>query len=698
MTSKSQLEPSLPFTNNGHEVLIDDSLRRVPLSEQGPSGLAGALKAAFITEPQALAAATELSSNNDSACEEGMGNIFPQAGGEEILETCRSCPDAIMFRSQATKSVEAPACPTDGMQQAKKKLSSDAYENTFWRTSSGVLHSYKTLLAAWGYPISYTSPPECEQAVKRLRHLTSPTGKRLSQLQSRNKHSFPERPGLFQAIKSRKTTAKSFGEGNREDNHSEGKGNQFCKSKGHACCGRIDPDGHEVAHKDSPVVLEVWRSCRKIRENDWLKLSALAKKGSPSTVNSRRRLPTLREFIEGRRHLKEVATEAAGGTSKQIAHCNVSSACVTGASASLVSQHENSEGSSSSSNPVNTAVAPLQASAKLEKLLAEADEAFWASRKLMHMAGWTIHRAPRSPSSRRARKSLVGALPWTSEGSAGRSGAAGRSTITPDVLRQQLQMLVAKNAAGRADITTAEESQAILRSRSGRLRSQGAQSAQPLTFVESTNLAVPRGFKAMGKALDRIREALRARNQARETAKRNLNALLQTRVLRRFFDAGTQLRLMQHIRKSHQYQKQLVINALRAAESCKQADFADFVEAWYSDLLATAADGLGERTEEPNGGGSESRPAHLERLLEIMRTDLQHGLQYKCLIDYVCGLKESDLKELMARVLIKSSLVFENPLEELQTLLLCLRDTFGRIPLPIQREIVRSLLVVPRPE
>ena len=157
---------------------------------------------------------------------------------------------------------------------------------------------------------------------------------------------------------------------------------------------------------------------------------------------------------------------------------------------------------------------------------------------------------------------------------------------------------------------------------------------------------------------------------------------------------------------------------------------ADFSEAWYSDLLATAADGLSEAVEGSSGSGGELG-SHVERLLDIIRRDLQYGLRYTGLIDYVCCLNENDVKELIAqvrkvstskfsasyhskftnrtvlpstdsahlrisKVLIKSSLVFENPLEELQMLLRCLRDKFGRVPLPVQKELIRALLVVPQ--
>ncbi|CDI85977.1 hypothetical protein, conserved [Eimeria praecox] len=348
-----------------------------------------------------------------------------------------------------------------------------------------------------------------------------------------------------------------------------------------------------------------------------LKLDALANKASPSCVNSTRRLPTLKEFIEGRQHLKEVATEAAGGTPHQTAVCSSPSAATT----SLVPQQENSESGDSSNNTITTTTTPLQAPTRLEKLLAEADEAFWASRNIAQMAGWTVGRTPRPPSSGRVRKSSAARLSWTNEDSRALSVIAGRSTLTPDFLRQQLQQLAARNAARRANIT-AEETQSDLSARVRRIR----------------------------RARRYFQESLRARNKARETAKRNLTALLDARILRNFFDSATRLRLMQHLRRSRQYQKQLVIDALRGAESCRQADLADFIEAWYSDLLATAADGLGEAAEGASGRENKSGCAHVERLLEIMRVDLQYGLHYKDLIDYVCGLEESDVEELMAQV------------------------------------------------
>ena len=70
----------------------------------------------------------------------------------------------------------------------------------------------------------------------------------------------------------------------------------------------------------------------------------------------------------------------------------------------LTSQQGNSESSDSSNNAANTTTTPLQASAKLEKLLNEAEEAFWVSRKPTQMAGWTMYKAPRMSSSGRVRK------------------------------------------------------------------------------------------------------------------------------------------------------------------------------------------------------------------------------------------------------------------------------------------------------
>lgn len=137
---------------------------------------------------------------------------------------------------------------------------------------------------------------------------------------------------------------------------------------------------------------------------------------------------------------------------------------------SIFSQQENSESGDTTNSPALTTTTPVQASAKLEKLLADADEAFWASRKLTQMAGWTIYKTPRPPSSGKGRRSSVSWMCWTNESSAPLSGAAGRSTLTPDFLRQQLQQLAARNAARSASIMAAEESEPSLRQPSTRQR------------------------------------------------------------------------------------------------------------------------------------------------------------------------------------------------------------------------------------
>lgn len=135
---------------------------------------------------------------------------------------------------------------------------------------------------------------------------------------------------------------------------------------------------------------------------------------------------------------------------------------------SLTSQQGNSESSDSSNNAVNTTSTPLQASAKLEKLLDEAEEAFWASRKLTQMAGWTMYKAPRMPSSGRVRKPSVSRPSWTNADSTALSGSAGTCTFTPDFLPQQRQQVAARNAAQRANMTV-EESQPSLSARVRRL-------------------------------------------------------------------------------------------------------------------------------------------------------------------------------------------------------------------------------------
>ncbi|CDI80380.1 hypothetical protein, conserved [Eimeria acervulina] len=206
------------------------------------------------------------------------------------------------------------------------------------------------------------------------------------------------------------------------------------------------------------------------------------------------------------------------------------------------------------------------------------------------MAGWTMYKAPRMPSRGRVRKPSVSIPSWTNADSTALSGAARTCTFTPDFLRQQRQQVAARNAAQRANMTTVEESQPSLSARVRRLRSKEGYPAQCFTFGKSENLAMSREVNSTEKALDSIREA----------------------------------------------------------EFCRQADMADFSEAWYSDLLATAADGLSEAVEGSSGSGGELG-SHVERLLDIIRRDLQYGLRYTGLIDYVCCLNENDVKELIAQ-------------------------------------------------
>ncbi|CDJ66294.1 hypothetical protein, conserved [Eimeria necatrix] len=168
---------------------------------------------------------------------------------------------------------------------------------------------------------------------------------------------------------------------------------------------------------------------------------------------------------------------------------------------------------------------------------------------------------------------------------------------------------------------------------------------------------------------------------------------------------------------------------------------ADFIEAWYSDLMATVAAGLGLVAEGSSGAENKLQANPVQTLLETMRRDLQYGLRYQELIDYVCNLSENEVETLMSQVrywkvgvdrniscqcttrqlsdvlartchcrashsflafvlsniqvLIKSSLVFEDPLEELHTLLRCLKNKFGRVPPALQTQLVRALLARP---
>ncbi|KAL8445745.1 hypothetical protein Emag_005032 [Eimeria magna] len=92
-------------------------------------------------------------------------------------------------------------------------------------------------------------------------------------------------------------------------------------------------------------------------------------------------------------------------------------------------------GSSSTSSSLSSGNGTAsQPSVKLERLLAEADEVFWVSRKLDHMVGWISNRARRATSAGRRRSF------------AGHAAAAGRGTLSPELLQQQLQQLVARSA------------------------------------------------------------------------------------------------------------------------------------------------------------------------------------------------------------------------------------------------------------
>lgn len=89
---------------------------------------------------------------------------------------------------------------------------------------------------------------------------------------------------------------------------------------------------------------------------------------------------------------------------------------------------------------------------------------------------------------------------------------------------------------------------------------------------------------------------------------------------------------------------------MQGTEFCQQGSIDDFVEMWYTDLLATAAAGLSVKTDGSDGEQFSKPIEPLRKLLEFMRGSLQNGFCYEALIDFVCNLKESDVESRMAKV------------------------------------------------
>lgn len=107
---------------------------------------------------------------------------------------------------------------------------------------------------------------------------------------------------------------------------------------------------------------------------------------------------------------------------------------------------------------LSSLVTSLHSHVKLEKLLAAADDAFWNSRKLGHMAGWTLHKNRRSTSSGRSRRSTINMRSCTGEVGAALTATAVRGPLTPEFMQQQLQQLVAiKTGPARQEETTASD-------------------------------------------------------------------------------------------------------------------------------------------------------------------------------------------------------------------------------------------------
>ncbi|OEH78202.1 hypothetical protein cyc_06110 [Cyclospora cayetanensis] len=404
-----------------------------------------------------------------------------------------------------------------------------------------------------------------------------------------------------------------------------------------------------------------------------LNLEAINNHVLSSCVSSTRRLLTLKEYVEQQRRLKEVASEAAEGKLKFQSHRLLVNATLPRITMASKNKGDDARhGIFRSSSRLSLSEVSSSPAARLEKVLAEADDAFWTSRNLDHMAGWVANKPTRPSHSGRPRRSttsmrsnIEGVMPTSAP-------AAISGALTTEVIQQQLHHLAEKMVGSRCTSAAVSPIQ----------QPDLSNSAGGLVCVSSGNRF--------------LQEGLRAREEAREYAKRRLNALLNTRYLHGFFDPRTRLYLIQHIRSNKLYPQQLTVDALKRIKSCRQSDMADFVEAWYSDLLETAAAGIRGEAEWPNGSATTPHPVY--RLLELMRGDLQRGLRYDNLIEFVCDLKESDVETLMATVLLKSSMVFGNPLLELHRLLVRLTTKFGRTPLPLQTQLLRALLTRPHGE
>ncbi|KAL8273810.1 hypothetical protein Esti_002284 [Eimeria stiedai] len=401
-----------------------------------------------------------------------------------------------------------------------------------------------------------------------------------------------------------------------------------------------------------------------------------------SCISSSRRLPTLQEFIDGQRHLEEVASEAAEGKPQDLLLIQLLSSCL--------SESTRVGSSSTSSSPSGGSGTASQASVKLEKLLAEVDEAFWVSHKLDRMVGWLPNRARRATSAGRRRKSSIVPLP----------AAAGRGTLSPELLQQKLQQLVARSAlaAGRSAAAGSDEQQtnppgtATGRSRQhnkGKMKySQMESSLMQLLASYHRRSSRPTLLSIL---LSCTCESLRARSEARESAKRTLAALLSTRTLCECFDSATRLSLMQQMRIGFRHEQHFAFGLLKRFETRKRANTADFVESWYTDLLATAAAGLAK---DGRGGAERESPTvtkPVQELLELIRESLHVGLQYQALIDFVCTLEETEVQARLSKVLIKSSLAFEDPLAELRKLVNSVKMKFGSIPPTLQSQLICAL-------
>ncbi|KAL8427971.1 hypothetical protein Efla_004229 [Eimeria flavescens] len=279
------------------------------------------------------------------------------------------------------------------------------------------------------------------------------------------------------------------------------------------------------------------------------------------------------------------------------------------------------------------------------------------------------------------------------------SSVATRGALTSELLQQQLQQLAAGNPslAGRPESAGSESQHAAQANNGGTRLSSIRRNPSSSSFCRAggdqpSSQSTNKTRAATGRALEKLRESMRARSRAKETANRTLAALLGTRALRNSFDAATRIELMQQARSRRPSKEQLALDVLEMSDKQQRgANAADFVEAWYTDLLVAAAAGLTAESNSANKQEDSAAFQATQNLLELMRNSLQTGLRYEVLIDFVCGLEEREVRSSLSKVLIRSTFAFEEPLAELRNLVEKVKENFGRIPPALQSQLLHAL-------